>query len=284
MARKQRALLPCNGLDKAVGPLSREVALSLMRECGGQLVCPVLLHRSPKTYSEQTKGLPLFVIDGCGTRCASNLAAELGLKVERKLQITEALKADKATIEESLIPGPEALVFCQRLVAGLLAEPETPPEPETTADFSSPVEYLSFTHDKFVFRVPKERYYFNENDCWVRVAGNRGRVGISDYMQRSLSDIAFCEPPSLGKEVDQFGEAGVVESNKASFDILSPVSGRVAGVNNEVREKPELLNEDPYERGWIAELELRDFAEELKLLLDGAQYIELLKKKVSEST
>ncbi len=282
MAEKY-AFLPCNGLDKAVGPLSREVAMSFMKECGGQLVCPVLLHRSPKVYSKPTKELPLFVIDGCATRCASHLAAEQGLKVARKVQVAEAAKADGVTIEESLVPGPEALAFCRRLVASLLDEKTAPAETGTAAGFSGPVDYLIITHDKFVFRVPREGYYFNENDCWVRVAGGRGRIGISDYMQRSLSDIVFCEPPSPGMEISQFGEAGVVESNKASFDVLSPASGKVVGVNTELKDKPELLNEDPYERGWLAELELKDFAEERKLLLDGTQYLELLKKKVAES-
>ncbi len=282
MAEKY-AFLPCNGLDKAVGPLSREVAMSLVAACGGQLICPVLLHRSPEVYSKLTKELPLFVIDGCATRCASHLAAELGLKVARKVQIAEAVKADGAVIEESLVPGPEALAFCRRLVARLVDEKATPSETGSAAGFSASVDYLTITHDKFVFRVPKEGYYFNENDCWVRVAGGRGRVGISDYMQRYLSDIVFCEPPTLGTEVDQFGEAGVVESNKASFDVLSPVSGKVVAVNMKLKDKPEILNEDPYERGWLAELELKDFAEERKLLLDGAQYLELLKKKVAES-
>jgi glycine cleavage system H protein len=277
------AFLPCNGLDKAAGPLSREVAMLLVKDCGGHLICPVLLHRSPEVYSKPVKELPLFVIDGCATRCASHLAAELGLKVARKVQIAEAVKADGAAIEESLVPGPEALAFCRRLVSRLSEEKTVSAETGTTGDFSAPVDYFTITHDKFIFRVPREGYYFNENDCWVRVAGERGRVGISDYMQRYLSDIVFCEPPSLGTEIDQFGEAGVVESNKASFDILSPVSGMVVAVNVELKDKPELLNEDPYERGWIAELELKDFTEERKLLLDGTQYLELLKKKVAES-
>ena len=282
MAEKY-ALLPCNGLDKPGGPLSREVAMSFIAAGGGHLICPVLLHRSPEVYSKPTKERPLFVIDGCATRCASHLAAELGLKVARKLQIAEAVKASGATIEESLVPGPEALAFCRRLVASLLAEKPVPAETGTAADFSGPVDYLPITHDKFVFRVPREGYYFNENDCWVRVAGGRGRVGISDYMQRYLSDIVFCEPPPVGTKIDQFGEAGVVESNKASFDVLSPVSGTVVAANAGLKGKPELLNEDPYERGWLAELELKDFAEERKLLLDDAQYLELLKKKVAES-
>ena len=282
MAEKY-AFLPCNGLDKPDGPLSREVAMELAAGGGGDLICPVLLHRSPGVYAKPTKELPLFVIDGCATRCASHLAAELGLKVARKLQIAEAVKADGATIEESLVPGPEALAFCRRLVESLLAEKPVPAETGAASGFSAPVDYLTITHDKFVFRVPREGYYFNENDCWVRVAGGRGRIGISDYMQRYLSDIVFCEPPPPGKEIDQFGEAGVVESNKASFDVLSPVSGTVVAANAGLKGKPELLNEDPYERGWLAELELKDFAEERKLLLDGAQYLELLKKKVAES-
>ena len=277
------AYLPCNGLDKPVGPLSREVALQMLAATGGELVCPVLLARSQARYAKTLEGLPLFAIDGCATRCASRLAADLGLAVARKVQLSEALKAAKCDIEDSLTPGPRGLAFAQTTASRLLAEPAAAAEvSEGAADFAAAVEYLTLTHDKFIFRVPAEGYFFNENDCWARVSGKRARVGISDFMQQYLSDVIFCNPPSVGAVVEQFGEAGTVESSKASFEVVSPVAGRVVAVNQAVLNAPELVNEDPYERGWIAELELSDFSADRELLLDGAQYLELVKRKAAE--
>jgi len=276
------AYLPCNGLDKPEGPLSREAALLMLEAAGGELVCPVLLARSQARYAKVLGELPLFAVDGCATRCASRLAADHGLAVARKVQIAEALKAVGASVEGSLVPGPQGLAFVRNLVAGLLAAPTPAAQSETTADFAAPVTYLTLTHDKFIFRVPADGYYFNENDCWVRVSGNRARVGISDFMQQYLSDVIFCTPPDLGATIEQFGEVGTVESSKASFEVVSPVAGRVVAVNQGVADAPELVNEDPYERGWIAELELADFAADRELLLDGPQYLEHLKQKTAE--
>ncbi|MHB1416328.1 MAG: putative zinc-binding protein [Chloroflexota bacterium] len=276
------AYLPCNGLDKPEGPLSREVALQLLEAAGGELVCPVLLGRSPARYAKVLGELPLFAIDGCATRCASRLAADHGLAVARKVQIAEALKAAGTDVEGSLVPGSRGLAFAKALAAGLLSAPTTAAPVEATADFSAPVSYLSLTHDKFIFRVPAEGFFFNENDCWVRVNGNRARVGICDFMQQSLSDILFCTPAAVGSDVEQFGEAGTVESSKATFEVVSPVAGRVIAANQAVMDAPELVNEDPYERGWIVELELADFAADRELLLDGPRYLEHLREKAAE--
>ncbi len=281
MAEKY-ALLPCNGLDKAVGPLAREVALGLVAAGRGELVCPVLLQRAPNRYAKILGQLPLFVIDGCNTRCASRLASDRGLRVDRKVQISEALKGSGTVIEESLTPGPQALAFCHKLLTEMLEDRPAIVETTEVSDFSAPVEYHSFTHDKFVFRVPKNGYYFNENDCWVRPAGLRARVGISDYMQQSLSDIICYTPAFVGDVVEQFGEVGTVESTKAVFEVVSPVGGKIIAINSEAVDKPEIINEDPYERGWLAEIELTDFASEQELLLDGDQYLALIKKKSAE--
>jgi len=277
------AVLPCNGLDRTEGQMAREVALQLI-STGGELVCPVLFNRAPARYTKIAEQLPLFVIDGCPTRCASHLASDQGLKIVRRIQIAEELKAAGHGVEDALMPGSEALAFCRALAARLLSEDGASAEAPAAATpgFDAPVEYESFTYDKYLFRVPAAGYHFNENDCWARVAGSRCRVGISDYVQQQLSDIIFCHPPELGAKVEQFGEAGTVDSTKATFEIVSPVTGTVVAVNAEAAAKPELLNEDPYERGWVAELELADFASDRELLLDCCRYLEILKEKVKE--
>jgi glycine cleavage system H protein len=275
------AVLPCNGLDKAVGPLAREVALMVVEACQGELVCPVLFSNLPAHYATALE-LPLIVIDGCGTRCASKLATEHTLKVARKLQVTEALKETGESAGEGLTPDPERLALCRRLADRLLAAPAEGATLDTEAAFAEPVEYATVTHDKFVFRVPTQGYLFNENHCWARVAGNRARVGISDYMQQQLGDLTFCELPQMGVEVGQFDAVGSVESVKAVSDIISPVSGRVVAVNPTVAETPELINEDPYVRGWVAEVELQDLEGERELLLDGPAYLEFVRRKAAD--
>ena len=276
------AFLPCNGLDKPEGPIARELALRLLAAAGGELVCPVLLARAPTRYAKALTELPLFVIDGCGTRCASHLASDRGLKVERKVQINEVAKTAGVTLEDTLGPGPTGIDLVRALVDDLLAQRPAPAQPTAAGYFSAPVDYATFTHDKFIFRVPKEGYFFNENDCWVRVSGKRARVGISDFMQQSLSGIVFCTPPGLGERIEQFGEAGTVESSKATFEVVSPVSGKVVAINYAAVDAPEVINQDPYESGWIAELELMDFGADRELLLDGKQYLELVKRKAAE--
>lgn len=227
--------------------------------------------------------LPLIAIDGCGTRCASKLARQRGLKPAKKLQVTEALKELGQSAGDSLTPDAEALAICRRLGASLLAKPEATGSPAADAEaFGAPVEYTTVTRDKFVFRIPMQGYLFNENHCWARIAGKRARVGLSDYMQQELSDLTFCELPEVGAEIEQFGEIGSVESVKAVSDIISPVSGRVVAVNTAVAEAPEIISEDPYVRGWVAELELRDLESDRELLLDGDAYLHFVRQQGAE--
>jgi len=274
-------VLPCNGLDKAVGPLAREIALMVMEACQGELVCPVLFNNLPARYAKALE-LPLIVIDGCGTRCASKLATEHTLKVTRKLQVAEALKLLGESAGESLTPDARRLALCRLLAERLLSPPEEGTAVEGEAAFVEPVEYATVTRDKFVFRIPVKGYLFNENHCWARVAGNRARVGISDYMQQELGDLTFCEPPQVGAEVGQFDAVGSVESVKAVSDIISPVGGRVVVINPSVAATPEIINEDPYMRGWVAELELHDLESDRALLLDGEAYLTLVRQKAAD--
>jgi glycine cleavage system H protein len=275
------AVLPCNGLDKPVGPLAREIARAVVEAGQGELVCPVLLHNLPAGYAKALE-LPLIVIDGCGTRCATKLAAEHELKVTRKLQVSEALKSMGESAGESLTPEAPQLALCRLLSERLLSAPEGGAAAQRDTAFAVPIEYATVTRDKFVFRIPLQGYLFSENHCWAQVSGTRARVGISDYMQQELGDLTFCEPPQVGAEIGQFDAVGSVESVKAVADIISPVSGRVVTVNPAVAESPEIINEDPYGRGWVAELELRDLESDRSLLLDSEAYLTLVRQKAAD--
>ena len=280
------AILPCNGLDKAVGPLSREVALWLTAHEDGELICPVLLGNSPERYGRVLGELPLLVIDGCATQCASKLANRLQLKISRKVQVAEEAKRAGAAIGKSLAIGPGELKLVETLAAGLLAE-EVPPAEAATANFALPQDYLEVEHDKFVFKIPAADFLFNENDVWVQLStcGKRARIGISDFAAQQMTDITFFGPPTIGAEVDQFGELGYVESAKATLELGSVrFPGRVVAINTALSETPELINQDPYVQGWTAELELRDFSADRELLIDGPAYAVLVAKKAAESS
>lgn len=282
MARKY-VILPCNGLDKAYGPLSREIALVLVEDTGGELICPVLLNSAHARYEKPLSEFPLLVIDGCGTKCASKLANTLNLKIDRKVLVADEARSSALKIEESIAPGPMGLEFA-RAVATLIAEdmPEDIPE-IPIPEFPSPVDYVTFTQDKYIFRVPKDGFLFNENDCWVRVSDKRARVGVSDYVQQKMTDMTYFEPPKVGQTIEQFDEVGTIESVKSSMDLISPVGGTITAVNTALIANPEIINSDPYEKGWVAELELTDFDVDSDLLLDCPAYLDVAKSKAAET-
>jgi glycine cleavage system H protein len=149
--------------------------------------------------------------------------------------------------------------------------------------FPEQLNYETFQKDKYLFRLPADGgFYFNENDVWAYVSGKRARIGVTDFVQKSLSDILFFTPPKVGTEIFQFGEAGEIEASKAVFEILSPVSGTVIAVNEKLIESPEMLNQNPYEQGWIAEIELSDFEDDKELLHTFSGYLPIIKRKADD--
>jgi glycine cleavage system H protein len=143
------------------------------------------------------------------------------------------------------------------------------------------VEYLELKVDKWTFKVPKDLFY-NENDFWARIEDNIATVGITSYLQNNLSDIIFVSLPQIGAKVEQFGEAGSFESVKAALDVISPVSGSVVEVNNELVNSPDLANSDPYGKGWFLKIGLTDFESDKENLIDAEGYFEVMKKKVEK--
>jgi len=143
------------------------------------------------------------------------------------------------------------------------------------------MEHLQLKVDKWTFTVPKGLYY-NENDFWARIDGKIATVGITSYLQSHLSDIIFVSLPQIGTKIEQFGEAGSFESVKAALDVISPVSGSVAEVNNELVNSPDLANSDPYGKGWFLKIELSDFESDKENLIDAEGYFEVMKKKVEK--
>ena len=111
----------------------------------------------------------------------------------------------------------------------------------------------------------KEGLRYTEEHEWIRVEGNKGYVGISDYAQHNMGDIVFVELPEIDAEVTAGGDFCVVESVKGANDVYSPMSGKVIEANEDLEDSPEKVNEDPY-GSWIAVIELSDPSEADKLM------------------
>lgn len=282
------AILACTGLDKPEGSVAREVAIHLAEEAGAEIVCPVVLNRTPARYTKALAENRLIVVDGCATQCASKLAAATEKKPAQKVVVSDVLKRTGRAVGSELRLDADGLELAGRIVDDILAAEAAEPEkakgaqaPLVDVGFESPSDFITVVHDKYEFRIPRAGFFFNANDVWVQVVGSRGRVGISDYMQQRLTDISFVDPPELGATIEQFGEVGEVESTKANFELVSPVGGTVVRVNEAVEDIPESINEDPY-GSWIAELELTSWEDDQALLVDGPAYAEEVERKAAE--
>ncbi|HJW84577.1 MAG TPA: glycine cleavage system protein GcvH [Anaerolineae bacterium] len=112
---------------------------------------------------------------------------------------------------------------------------------------------------------------YTRSDEWLRVKDGEGEIGITDYAQSHLSDIVYVELPDVGKDVKTGEGCGAIESVKAAADINAPASGTVVAVNESLPDSPELVNQDPYGKAWIARIKLSNPGE-LNDLMDAAAY------------
>jgi glycine cleavage system H protein len=117
---------------------------------------------------------------------------------------------------------------------------------------------------------PDDLHYTKEHE-WLRLEGNDGLIGITDFAQDALGDVVFVELPAVGATLTQGQTFGVVESNKTVSDLFAPVTGRVTAVNHVLREEPERVNRDPYGEGWMIRIVVSK-RDEVDGLLDAAAY------------
>ena len=122
--------------------------------------------------------------------------------------------------------------------------------------------------------VPEGLLYTKEHE-WVKIEANKAKMGITDYAQISLGDITFVELPNKDTECTQFKQIASVESVKAASDIYAPLTGKVVQVNEELKKKPELLNQSPYDQGWFFEIEIFN-EKEKDNLMNTAEYKKFL--------
>jgi len=121
--------------------------------------------------------------------------------------------------------------------------------------------------------TPKELRYSEEHE-WVKVEGDKVRVGITDFAQSELGDIVFVELPEVGDEIEANEPFGSVESVKTVSELYAPISGTVVEINEDLDDSPEFVNESPYEKAWMIVVEPKDM-NEIEKLMTAEQYEEM---------
>ena len=138
--------------------------------------------------------------------------------------------------------------------------------------------FLETKVDKFTFHVDPT-CFFNSEGVWVRVEGNRARLGLSDFLQQRSGDIAFVEVKPAGAILALGDEFSSIETIKVDISLSSPVAGKIVRVNPLMESTPETINQDPYGEGWLCEIEAVDWEIDQKNLLDASAYFARMKQE-----
>jgi glycine cleavage system H protein len=137
-------------------------------------------------------------------------------------------------------------------------------------------EMLKVSVDKFIFLVPAGRFY-SDAGVWVKPEGHRARLGLSDFAQQSNGDVAFVKVKPVGTELERGDEFAEIETVKVNVSFPSPVRGTIVEVNRSLADASELINQEPYGKGWLAVVELSEAEDALTHLLDAQAYLALVK-------
>ena len=125
-------------------------------------------------------------------------------------------------------------------------------------------------------KIPENLKYTNDHE-WIKIDGNVGTIGITDYAQGELGDVVFVDIDPNLKEIKKGQSFGTIEAVKTVSDLYAPCNGKVLEINSVLANSPETINSDPYEAGWMVKIEIKDMSE-LKDLLDSKAYSQLLGK------
>lgn len=146
-------------------------------------------------------------------------------------------------------------------------------------------EYLEATVDKFTFQVAKDRLY-TEDGVWVQsIQGGQGplvRLGVTDFFQQHNGDVAFANIQPAETPLASGDEFAEIETMKVTVGLPSPLKGRIAEGNEAVVRSPELVNQDPYERGWLALVAAEDWESDRAKLLDPAGYLAVMRTQAEQ--
>ncbi len=123
--------------------------------------------------------------------------------------------------------------------------------------------------------------YYNREHVWVRIQGNRGTVGVTDFAQREMGEVLFVDLPEEGSQVEKGDVFGSLESSKTVGELHSPISGEIVSINKDLEEEPSLVNDDPYGKGWLMIVELDDPGD-VEDMINAADYEDFLEQKEEE--
>jgi glycine cleavage system H protein len=144
-------------------------------------------------------------------------------------------------------------------------------------------EYLEATVDKFIFRVACDRLYSPEG-VWALAEGSRVRVGLTDYVQQLNGDVAFVHVKPVGTRLAVGDELAELETIKATVSFYAPVRGAIVEVNADLDPSPEVVNQEPYGKGWLAMMEATNWAADRAKLLDPQAYLSAMQSQAEEES
>ena len=239
----KKYILPCAGYDRPGGEVSRAIAEQLARDRDDVVIGSMgALYKERPGEMRDFSASEVICLDGCGTRCASELAIARGRDDGAVVSIPE-VAGSSDDFEQKVRHVLDAM-------SKHLEKRKAKVSPSAKEISSHPPEYLEEKFDKFTLRIAKGMSY-SDNDFWVRIEGDNVRIGASDFLQQMISDVYYVDLVEPGHHVDMFDDAGKMESTKILVEIIVPLSGTIIEVNSSLENSPELINESPYDKGWL---------------------------------
>ncbi|MBE0526681.1 MAG: hypothetical protein IH631_07040, partial [Candidatus Thorarchaeota archaeon] len=205
----------------------------------------------------------VICIDGCSVQCATKMVEKHSAREFESIEVSAIPDLEDSGANEKA-----------RRVADMVLQLRTPESASITKTIDSEqseLDYLTEMIDKFILRVKKGLFY-SDNDFWVQREGDLVRIGLSDLLQQMVSDVFFVDLADVGIHVEFGDELGSFESTKIAIEIITPLSGTVVEKNTILEDSPELVNEDPYGKGWLYVISPDDISE-LDLLKPANEYM-----------
>jgi glycine cleavage system H protein len=143
---------------------------------------------------------------------------------------------------------------------------------------TAPNGVIKFTADKFIFRFPQKLRY-SQDGLWIMQEGGMFRIGMGDYAQQRNGDIAFATPAPIGSLLNAGDEIAGIETVKVNFSLPSPMQGKIIEVNALLQDSPELINLDPYGKGWLVLLQPENLEQDCTALMTAEAYANLAKQQ-----
>ena len=257
-------VLPCAGYDRPGGKVSRLVS-DLLQSSDSSIIVGSIGALASERPGEIKDLRPSNVvcIDGCSVQCATKIVQKHSVREFESIEVSAIADLEDIDVNE------KARTVADIVVKLWATESDTPTK--TIDAEHSEDDYLTEMIDKFILRVKKGLFY-SDNDFWVKREGDLVRIGLSDLLQQMVSDVYFVELANIGTHVEFGDELGSFESTKIAMEIITPLSGTVVEKNANLEDSPELVNEDPYEKGWLYVIRPDDISE-LDLLKTADEYL-----------